>query len=93
MLPKFYWSSNVCAIPGRFRPPADRAEQPSASIFNLPLLNERWSVCVENFPMTISLQTCCLLRAIVATSLLAVAAGPGLGEEIDLNYSFLKRDE
>jgi len=32
--------------------------------------------------MTISLQTCCLLRAIVATSLLAVAAGPSFGQEL-----------
>ena len=32
--------------------------------------------------MTLSLQTCCLLRAIVATSLLAVAAGPGFAQEL-----------
>ena len=32
--------------------------------------------------MTISLQTCCLLRAIVATSLLAVAAGTSFGQEL-----------
>ena len=32
--------------------------------------------------MTILLQTCCLLRAIVATSLLAVAAGPSFGQEL-----------
>src|SRR5215470_8008985 len=32
--------------------------------------------------MTLSLQSCCLLRAIVATSLLAVAAGPSFGQEL-----------
>ena len=32
--------------------------------------------------MTLSLQTCCRLRAIVATSLLAVAAGPGFAQEL-----------
>jgi len=32
--------------------------------------------------MTISLEACCLLSAIVAAPLLAVAAAPGLGEEL-----------
>jgi non-heme chloroperoxidase len=32
--------------------------------------------------MTLSLQTCCLLRAILATSLLAAAARPGFGGEL-----------